>query len=244
MSYDFDQQQPGISGGAKVAIGCAAAAFVVVALVCGGIVWVGYLAVDKAEQVVQQVITEMEKQVEAFATKFEVQGYTRVKGQAINVTTDIDKPTVYTVQVFTLNADSNADLAVMAQAAEINGNIDGDLHFYGQSLTISPDAVITGDLHIEFAQVVNNRGKVEGSVFEDGDMDGDEPPVPETVDGKPLPGDVVPRQDTEEQGEPDSPESEASSKPEEPPAKERPSDDPPDQPAQETVPTTEADSIP
>ena len=200
MSYDFDHQQPqGLSSGAKMAIGCAAVAFVFMALVCGGIVWVGYLAVDKAQVLVEQVIKEMEKQVEAFAVRFEAQGYERVKGQVVEVTKDIERPTVYTVQVFKLEADSAADLAVMAQVAEINGTIDGDLHFLGQSLTIHPDAVITGDLHVQMAQVVDNRGSVEGEVIEDERLDIDLPGPISPPGTKPAPGDVI---DTSEPTEP------------------------------------------
>src|SRR5690606_16229985 len=178
MTYEFDQQPQGLSSGAKTAIGCAAVAFVVMTLICGGIVWVGYLAVDKAGEVVQQVIEELEKQTEAFAARFEAEGYQRVTGQVVKVTTDVEKPTVYTVQVFELDADSAADLAVMAQVAEIKGTIDGDLHFLGQQLTIHPDAVITGDLRVQMAQVVDNRGTVQGEVIEDDRLGIDLPAVP------------------------------------------------------------------
>jgi hypothetical protein len=191
MSYEYDQQPQGLSSGAKVAIGCAAVAFLAMALICGGIVWVGYLAVDKAQEVVQQVVEELEKQTEAFAARFEAEGYERVRGQVVNVTSDIEKPTVYTVQVFQLNANSAADLAVMAQVAEIKGRIEGDLHFLGQQLTIHPEAVITGDLHVQMAQVVDNRGTVEGEVVEDDRLGIEFPgsvPLPDT---KPAPGDVI-----------------------------------------------------
>lgn len=191
MSYEFDQQPQGLSSGAKTAIGCAAVAFVVMTLICGGIVWVGYLAVDKAGEVFQQVVKELEKQTEAFAARFEAEGYERVRGQVVKVTTDVEKPTVYTVQVFELDADSAADLAVMAQVAEIKGTIDGDLHFLGQTLTIHPDAVITGDLHVQLAQVIDNRGTVQGEIIEDDRLGIDLPgavPLPRT---KPAPGDVI-----------------------------------------------------
>jgi hypothetical protein len=194
MSYDFDHQQPqGLSAGAKTAIGCGAVAFLLMVVICGGIVWVGYLAVDKAQEVVQQVIQELEKQTEAFAVRFEAQGFDRVKGQMVEVTKDVERPTVYTAQVFRLEADSAADLAVMAQVAEINGTINGDLHFLGQSLTIHPDAVITGNLHVQMAQVVDNRGTVEGEVIEDERLDIDLPDPTTPPEMKPAPGDVIDR---------------------------------------------------
>jgi hypothetical protein len=192
MSYDFDHQQPqGLSSGAKTAIGCGAVAFLFMVVICGGIVWVGYLAVDKAQVLVQQVVEELEKQTEAFAVRFEAEGYERVKGQVVEVTSDVERPTVYTAQVFRLNADSAADLAVMAQVAEINGRIDGDLHFLGQSLTIHPDAVITGDLRVQMAQVVDNRGKIEGEVIEDERLDINLPGPIMPPGTKPAPGDVI-----------------------------------------------------
>ena len=193
MSYDFDQQPQGMSSGAKTAIGCGLAAFLCMALICGGIIWVGYLAVEKAEVVVKQVIDEMQKQVESFAAPFEAQGFQRVTGQVMEITSDIQKPTVYTVQVFKLEANSEADLAVMAQVAEIDGTINGDLHFFGQVLKIHPDAVITGDLHIQVAQAVENEGTVEGNIIEDERPDVNVP-FPEMEirqDDKPAPGDVI-----------------------------------------------------
>jgi len=214
MSYDFDQQPQGMSSGAKTAIGCGLAAFLCMALICGGIVWVGYLALEKAEVVVNRVIDEMQKQVDSFAAPFEAQGFERVTGQVVEITSDIQKPTVYTVQVFKLEANSEADLAVMAQVAEINGTINGDLHFFGQVLKIHPDAVITGDLHIQVAQSVENEGTVEGNIIEDERPDLNLP-LPEVeirqkTDDKPAPGDVIetsdeaesPQEPTEEGTEP------------------------------------------
>jgi hypothetical protein len=191
MSYDFDHQQPqGLSSGAKTAIGCGAVAFVFVALLCGGIIWGVYLAMDKAQELVEQVVQEIGKQADNFAARFEAEGYERVTGQVVNVTKDIEKPTVYTVQVFQLNANSAADLAVLAQTAEIKGRIDGDLHFLGQTLTIHPDAVITGNLHVQ-AQMVDNRGTVEGEVLEE-ELSGLNLPESLQPPGtKPSPGDVI-----------------------------------------------------
>jgi hypothetical protein len=221
MSYDFDHQQPqGLSGGAKVAIGCGAVAFLFMVVICGGIVWMWAIVLDRAPAVIQQaeeaalrVMKEAEKlamQSEAFAERFEAEGYVRVTGQVLAVTQDIEQPTVYTVQVFQLNADSAADLAVAAQVAEIHGRIDGDLHFLGQSLIIHPDAVITGNLHVQTAEVVDNRGTVEGEVIEDEELDF-EMPVPATPpERKPAPGDVIDRPEEPaaepETLEPDTPE--------------------------------------
>lgn len=204
MSYDFDQQQPqGLSAGAKTAIGCGAVAFLFMVVICGGLLWLWAIVLDRAPAMIQQaeeaamrVMKEAEKlalQSEAFAERFEDEGYVRVTGQVLDVTQDIEKPTVYTVLVFQLNADSAADLAVAAQVAEIHGRIDGDLHFLGQSLIIHPDAVITGDLHVQMAQVVDNRGTIEGEVIEDAELDFEVPEPVTPPERKPAPGDVIDR---------------------------------------------------
>lgn len=250
MSYDFDYQPQQMSGGAKVAIGCGAAAFLVVALLCGGFLFVGYLAIDKADELVQQVekaagkaIEELQKQVDTFAARFEAEGYQRVTGQVVEIDSDIEHPTVYTVQVFTLNADSAGSLAVMAQAAEINGTINGDLHFYGQSLTIRKEAVITGNLYVRFAQAINNQGTVKGDIVEDDRLDLDATATPEetsaeeeamedeatrenATDGvvKPSPGDVIESQEsTDEPAAAEADENEATPRSEDP----QPSEDTP-----------------
>lgn len=202
MSYDFDQQpqNQGMSSGAKIAIGCGAIGALTMLLLCGGVIFFGFRLADKAQEVVEQVVKEMEKKVEAFAVAFEAQGYERVSGQVVDITSDIEQPTVYTVQVFKLNADSNASLAVMAQVAEINGRIDGDLTFFGQSLVIHKNAVVTGNVNVQMAQVVDNRGTVEGEIIEDENLakqigmptgTSGFPDAPIEVEPKPAPGDVI-----------------------------------------------------
>lgn len=207
MSYDFDHQPRGMSSGTKVVIGCGAVAFLTIALICGGFVLVGFRFADNMKQIAEEFVEELQQHVEEFATRFEAQGYHRVTGQVVDISSDITQPTVYTVQVFTLNADAEASIAVMAQVAEINGRIDGDLHFYGQMLTIGPDAVITGNVHVEMAQTFENNGTVEGEVirteseFEFGEEHlGDEADALPDSELKPSPGDVI-EQSSDVEGE-------------------------------------------
>ena len=197
MSYEIDQQQRGMSSGTKVILGCGGVALFCVVLICGGAVFLGWTMFDKVEQVIEKI----EEQADAFATRFEAQGYQRVTGQAVHINSDVKQPTVYTVQFLELNADSDASLAVMAQLAEIRGRIDGDLHFYGQSLVIHPDAVITGSLNIEMAQRFENNGTVEGEVVRsEKEFDFGEEILKDLGEGaeespdpvlKPSPGDVI-----------------------------------------------------
>ena len=48
-----------------------------------------------------------------------------VKGQALEITDKITKPTLYMGQVVKIMADCSTDLAVMAQICEIHGKVDG-----------------------------------------------------------------------------------------------------------------------
>ena len=224
MSYDPHYQRQGMSDGAKFGLGCLAVGFCGFMLLCGGALLVAYRAAGQIEQAVEQVAEEVNKamkdwqeKIDTYAADFEAQGYERVTGQVVNLTS-VQQPTVLTVQRFQLNGDSEASLAVLAQSAEINGTINGDLHFLGQMLKIHPGSVITGNLHIKAAQMIDNRGTVEGQVLEDqdaGDMpmmfpfdefeaesDAGESPI------KPSPGDVIDRKE-----EPSDETSDASAEP-------------------------------
>lgn len=210
MSQGYDAYQPeqGMSSGTKFLLGCGAAGFLAIAVVCGGLIFLGNKFLDFG----REVVGEFMEQVDEFAGRFEDQGYHRVRGQVLEVTTEVRSPTVYTVQAFTLKADTQSDIAVIAQVAEIEGTVNGDLHFLGQVLTIHPDAVVTGNVYVEMAQVVEIDGTVEGEVIrsakpveEEAAAPSDEPaaqladpdvteerPADESApDVKPPPGDVI-----------------------------------------------------
>src|SRR5262245_6195647 len=139
----------GMSTGAKWAIGCSASAVVVLILICGGVYFGARYVIRKAE---------------AVAREFEQQGYARVNGQMIDVTGPITQPTVYWGQVVNIRADSDSDVAIVAQSGMIDATIDGDVDFYGQALTIGPKGVVNGDVRIRTAQAVTVAGRVEGTV--------------------------------------------------------------------------------
>jgi cytoskeletal protein CcmA (bactofilin family) len=62
-----------------------------------------------------------------------------------------------------LDADSTADIAIIATQARITGHIQGTLNFKGQALIIGRTAVIDQDLDVA-AQAVTVRGTVHGKL--------------------------------------------------------------------------------
>jgi hypothetical protein len=104
------------------------------------------------------------QQVNQFAAEYEAQGYERVTGQVIDVTSPVDKPQVYTAQLVTIRTDVNADLALMCQVVEIHGNVTGNIDFYGQVLTVKPNAVVNGNINVKGAQMIDVQGTINGEV--------------------------------------------------------------------------------
>jgi len=138
-----------MSTGAKIGIGCGVAALLLI-LICGGLIWYG----------IDYAIKEANK----FAADFESRGYVRQSSQVIDVNQTLSQPTVFLAQTVRINAPVDASLAFAVQVAEINANVNGDIDFYGQILKINPGVVITGDVRVKGAQVVDNKGTVQGQV--------------------------------------------------------------------------------
>jgi len=82
----------------------------------------------------------------------------------IEVSQPVSKPTVYVAQVVKLNADADADLAVMAQVAEIAATVHGDIDFLGQTLVVKRNGVLHGDIRVQGAQVIDVKGIVDGKI--------------------------------------------------------------------------------
>lgn len=104
------------------------------------------------------------EQIDEFAGPFEEKGYNRVSGQIVVEEDTIEDSRVYTVQVLKLENGASADLAIVAQVAEIRGTIEGDIDFMGQVLDIKKGAVVKGDIRSKAAQVIKVRGSVEGKI--------------------------------------------------------------------------------
>lgn len=147
--FEPTAKKKGLSTGAKIGIGCGAAALLTV-LACAGLIYFG----------IRYVMDE----ADSFAREFEARGYSRVTGQVITVTQPVNQATTYVGQIVTFRAPVDTHVAVAAQTADVFSTINGDLDFYGQVLTIHPGAVITGDVRIKFAQAVSVAGTVEGEI--------------------------------------------------------------------------------
>lgn len=139
----------GMSGVAKVLLGCAAVAFLFV-LLCAGVGAWGYRWVMN--------------QIDEFAQEFESQGYERQTGQVVEVNQSPTKETLYVCQILKIDKDVDVDIAIACQVAEINANIHGDFDFLGQVLKVGSGVVIDGDLRVKRAQVVEVNGEVKGKI--------------------------------------------------------------------------------
>ncbi|MBL1218878.1 MAG: hypothetical protein D8M59_15470 [Planctomycetes bacterium] len=134
-----------MSSGAKWAIGCGLAAVVAIVLVCGGVLWIGYAGWNRT------------------VGKYTAMGYELVMQEAVTITTQLDKDTVYLTQAFSLEATSNGNIAVLGETADIHATVNGDVHFFGDTITIHPDAVITGELEV-FCKRLVLQGQVLGPI--------------------------------------------------------------------------------
>lgn len=139
----------GMSKGAKIGIGCGVTALLLI-LVCGGLIW--------------YAVRHFLNEAKAFAADFESRGYVRQSSQTIDVNQPLNQSTVFLAQYVRVNAPVVGNLAFATQTAEINANVDGDIDFWGQVLTISPNVVVTGDVRVKLAQVVDIKGTVQGQV--------------------------------------------------------------------------------
>ncbi len=152
--------------GCKVAVGCGSGCLVVVLLAALGIGVGAYY---------------IKKTIAKYETELKGYGFEKVtQGQVIDVTNPVDEPVLFKGQVVRIMADCSTNIAVLAQACEIYGKIDGKVYFRGQVLTVQPNAEIHGGIDAK-AQVIQNHGTIEGpvsgsyQVFEDKTAHNEEP---------------------------------------------------------------------
>jgi hypothetical protein len=105
----------------------------------------------------------VKRQYTAVMERYEREGYKKVEGQLIDVTETVTEPTIFVGQVVKIKKGSERGLALLCQTAEIDGKIAGNVHFYGQMLTIHKGAQLMRDLDVT-AQVVNQLGTIEGKI--------------------------------------------------------------------------------
>lgn len=152
-AYGYETQtRSGWSTGAKVAAGCGVATFIVLILVCGGVIWAANWLGNK---------------VQAFVDEHEAAGFTIVDAEHLQVTSPIDVPTAYVGQSFIIDADASADLAFLCQSATISSHLQGNIEdFNGQMLTLQSGAEIDGDVSLGLVQVltIKNGAIVHGNI--------------------------------------------------------------------------------
>ena len=104
------------------------------------------------------------RQAEDFVAPFEEQGYTRVSNSVIEVTAPVKEPHVYLGWVIQIREPVDADVALASLVTEIDSDVNGDIDFFGQILTIKPGAVVRGDIRVKGAQLIQIEGQHEGEV--------------------------------------------------------------------------------
>jgi hypothetical protein len=103
--------------------------------------------------------------VQGYANELQAMGYERrIEGQAVEVTQPIAEQTLLFGQVVKVGAGSTTNIAIIAQLAEIDGRVQGDIRFLGQILMIKEGAVVTGNIYVKGAQAIDLHGSVEGEI--------------------------------------------------------------------------------
>ena len=102
--------------------------------------------------------------IETNTDEFREKGFEQVvKGQIIEITSDVTEPTLYIGQSVKIRSDCTTNLAVIAQMCEVYGEVDGSMYFKGQMLIVQPSAHVKGDLDV-FGQMIENFGTIDGNV--------------------------------------------------------------------------------
>ncbi len=96
-------------------------------------------------------------------TRFEREGYRRVQGQAIEVGERITEPTIFFGETVRIKGGSDRGIALICKDAEIEGQVAGNVHFYGKTLTVKKNAELMRDLTAH-AKTVNVYGIVRGQI--------------------------------------------------------------------------------
>ena len=146
---DSEVKKKKMGTGAKVAIGCGSG--------CLGLVVLVALLIGGGAFYVKKIISKYETELKGYG--FE----TVTTGQVLDITEPITQPVLLKGQVVRIKADCSCDIAVLAQACEVYGKVDGKLYFRGQVLTVQPGGEILGGVDAQ-AQVLQNKGKIEGGI--------------------------------------------------------------------------------
>ena len=146
---DEEIQKKGMSTGAKVGIACGIGCLVIII----GIIIASFLGYRFFMGKVDEMTAEFK----------EIGFETEVKGQAIEVTEEINEPTIFIGQSVIIIGDCKTDMAIIAQMADIYGKVEGKVYFRGQMISIQRGAELLNGLDVK-AQVVTNYGKIDGEI--------------------------------------------------------------------------------
>jgi hypothetical protein len=146
-------KKKGMSTGAKWGTGCGIGCLTVIIIIAV----VAFIGFRLAKGKLDEVTLEMKE----FGFENVVQQ------QMIEVKDEITEPTLYVGQMVKIIGDCSTNLAIVAQMAEIHGNVAGKVYFRGQMLTIQPEAELLNGLDVK-AQVVQKYGKIHGEITGEG----------------------------------------------------------------------------
>jgi hypothetical protein len=152
LRVDADTSRPPKSKTKKWVVGCGIGCLVVLVL----FILVIAMGVKYGRKMVKQMSNE-----------FEQQGFVREEsefGTSMEITEDVTERKVYVGQAVKIIGDCSDDIAIIAQMAQIHGNVAGTLYFRGQLITIEPGAHLQGDLDV-ICQIVTIYGKVDGQIL-------------------------------------------------------------------------------
>jgi len=103
------------------------------------------------------------EQYDAVMARFEREGYQRVEQRVIDLDSRVGEPTIFIGESVTIRHGSDRAMAIVAATAEIDGDILGNVHFYGGELTVLPTARLRRDLHLKCVSATV-RGRIDGEI--------------------------------------------------------------------------------
>lgn len=85
-------------------------------------------------------------------------------GQVITITEAPTEPTYYIGQVVRINTDTDVEIGILAQTAELNGVASEKIYFRGQVVQVKQDGHLKKGLDVICQVVQSVGGKVDGGV--------------------------------------------------------------------------------
>ena len=138
------------STGKKVAIGCGCG--------CLGLIIVSIIGAVIGYNWLMGMVDGFKEEFIAMGMKEEPMS------QMLVVTEAPSEPTFYVGQVVKIQVDTDVEIGIIAQTAELNGVASEKVFFRGQIIQIMPDAHLEKGLDVKCQMVQGMGGKVEGGI--------------------------------------------------------------------------------